>query len=144
VTFKKSQRVFCFLFSFVLPITFFWSAYNFFNRITLGIEPKTIYEVDSLALLGLVFCLLFFFGYAYYILSEVPFLQRGFFYMGWWSFLLIVKGLLVLIPIKTTQILLISFIYLLGLYLVSLTFINLRKLLGQNLANPGRSERVAS
>ena len=134
MTSKKSERVFCILFSFVLLITFFWSAYNFFNKINSGIEPKTIHELDKLALLGLIVCLLFFFGYAHYILSKVSFLQKGFFYMGWWSFLLIVKEFLVLIPNNTTQIVLISFIHLLGLYLVSLTFMNLRKLLGQKLA----------
>lgn len=129
MTFEKSQRVLCVLFSFVLPIAVFWSAYNFFHRITSGIEPKTIHELDKLALLGLIFCLLFFFGYAHYFFSKAPFLQKGLFYMGWWSFLLTVKEFLVLIPNIATQILLISFIHLLGLYLVSLTFINLRKLL---------------
>jgi hypothetical protein len=131
MTFKKGQKIFCFLFSIVLPITFIWSAYGFFSRISLGIEPKTIYELDKLAILGLIVCLLFFFGYAHYILTKVPFLRNGFFYMGWWSFLLIAKEFFILIPNKTTQILLISFIHLLGLYLISLTFINLRKLLGQ-------------
>ena len=137
MTSKKSQRVFCLLFAVVLPITVCWSAYNSFNRITLGIEPTAIHEVGSLASIGLVFCLLFFFGYARYVLREVPFLQRSFFYMGWWCLLLIVEGLLVVIPSKTIQISLMSFVYLLGLYLVGLTVINVRKLLGQH---PAQSE----
>ena len=130
MTFEKGQKVFCFLFSIVLSITFVWSAYGFFSRITSGIEPKTIYELDKLALLGLILCLLFFFGYAHYVMSKAPFLRKGFFYMGWWSFLLIAKEFVIVIPNKTTQILLISFIHLLGLYVVSLSFMNLRKLLG--------------
>ena len=134
--FEKSQKVFCFLFSIVLSITLVWSAYDFFIRITSCAEPKTIYQFDKLALLGLILCLLFFFGYAHYVLNNVPFLQRGFFYMGWWSFLLIAKESLGLIPNRTTQSLLVSFVHLLGLYLVGLAFMNLRNLLRQRVENP--------
>ena len=136
MTFQTSQKVFCFLFSLVLPITFCWSAYNVFNKMALATEAKTMSELDSLALLGLIFCSLFFFGYAHYILGEVAFLQKAFVYMGWWSFLLIVKEFLALIQIKTMQILLMLFLYLFGLYLVAVTVINLRKLLAEKLMDP--------
>ena len=140
VTVERSQRVFCLLFSLVLPISFLWSAYSFFNNVITGIEPKTIHELDLLTLLGLIVCLVFFFGYAHYILSKIPFLQKAFIYMGWWCLLLVGKELLMLIPNKMMQVLLISFIHLLGLCLVGLAFINLRKLLVRNLGNPQEEE----
>ena len=129
MTLKKSQSVFCFLLSFVLLITFLWSIYNVVNKISSNIEVKAIYDLDKLAIFCSIVSLMFFFGYAQYVLNKVIFLQKSFFYMGWWSFLLIVKEFLGLIPNKTTQISVVLFVHLIGLYLVILTFINLRKLL---------------
>lgn len=129
MTLKKSQSVFCFLLSFVLLVTFLWSIYNLVNRISSDIEAKAIYDLDKLSLFCSIISLMFFFGYAHYVLNKVIFLQRSFFYMGWWSFLLIAKEFLELIPNKVTQISLVLLVHLLGLYLVILTFINLRKLL---------------
>lgn len=129
MTLKKSQSVFCFLLSFVLLITFLWSVYNLANKISSHIEVKAIYELDQLAIFCSIVSLMFFFGYAHYILNKAIFLQKSLFYMGWWTLLLIVKEFSGLIPNKTAQISVVLFIHLIGFYLVILTFINLRKLL---------------
>lgn len=143
---KKSRRWICFVLTFVMPLDFFLSTYHSFTQMTLGLEPKAI---DNLAILGSVILVIFCFSYAYYAIpsyahyyipSELPFLQRSLAYLGWWSFLLLVKHLIVLVPGATVPIVLTSLIHLLGLYLVILMLINLRRLLSQ--AGPPRTEPV--
>jgi len=114
-----------------LLISVIWSLLNIIISPTSITEPNTINHIDKLELSALVVGLLFFLGYARYLLNTTPFLRKIFFYIGWWILLLIGKEFVVLLPNRTMRILLVACILLLGLYLVSLAFLNLKKLLGE-------------
>jgi len=128
---KSSERNLCYLFLFVLLISVIWSLLNIIISPTSITEPNTINHIDKLELSALIVGLLFFFGYSRYLLNSTPFLKKMFFYMGWWFLLLIGKEFIVFFPNKTIRIFLFTCILLVGLYLVSLAFLNLKKLLGE-------------
>jgi hypothetical protein len=125
---QKSEQFFCFLFSFVLLMTFVWPLLNFISLPSSMIETKNIYQLDKLYLSSLGVGLIFFFGYWRYLLKTTPFLRKLFFYMGCWLLLLMGKEFLVLISDRTIKVSLILLIFLLGLLLITLAFFNLKKL----------------
>jgi hypothetical protein len=128
---KSTERNLCFLFSFVLLISVIWSLLNIILSPTSIMEPNTIDQLDKLELASLVVGLLFFIGYARYLLKTTLFLRKIFFYMGWWLLSLMGKELLAFIPNRTMRIFLVTCVLLFGLYLLSLAFLNLKKLLGE-------------
>lgn len=128
MTLKNSEKVFCLLFSFLLPITFFVSAYRFASSSISGIKPIAICELDMLQLFSLLIASIFFFVYSHNILNKAPFLKNSFIYMGWWTILVILSELVMLIPLAIAQIILTLSIHLIGLYLIILMFANLREL----------------
>ena len=129
MTLKNGERNLCILFSFVFVISVIWSLLNIIISPSSVIEPNAINSLDKLVLSALIVGLLFFFGYARYLLNKTLFLRKIFSYLGWWFLLLIAKEFIVLLPYKTMRIFLVTFIFLLGLYLLTLAFLNLKKLL---------------